>query len=728
MKQLLEKIWKNELQFLDFNLKFENKDKWDIAYYAIILSINKDNYERYFRLKEFKKLCKTIALRVDIFNIQKTQICILNLFKEGFIPKSNLIKALKILEKISDNTFLLDFILKQQIPSIDQKVLFQNNFKELNAINLELQKLSFDKNITLRLQDTLKKFQNLEFNIAITGIMNAGKSSFLNALLKEDLLGVSNIPETANLTLLNYGESEEAKIYFWNKAEWSNILENCTFNIELKEIITKLCTQVNINDFIQDESLVQAIKLCELKNFSSAKNKISTLIKKIEIKSNLEFLKNNISIVDTPGLDDVVIQREIITKEYLKESDLLIHLMNVTQSLTQKDMDFLVDCLLNSRLSKFLIILTKADLLNKEDLEEVIIYVKESLKSKLTNLNTNLVEKIDFLCVSAKMASDFYKGLGTKENLDKSGMQEFEQYLFNELYSGQKSKTILQAYKKQLRLELKNILDKYEIQNQIIKESQQGLSEKNQQLLFEFQTQTMALKEAQNDILDSIVRLKNIDSGINNLILLLAKKIKERLIDEFKYLKNNAKKLNIKRLMSIIDITTKDGINDILREIKFENIKKIEEIKNGLILKYTFLKDDLKDDFENFKDEVSKNIENIFKDEQFTLLKLKIEKLSNLNLDLYDLETRLNALIFDTFKEFKIEEILNSLDINGTFFNFLNDKLKHYEYIQKSKFENIEQFLKVLENENIDIVNSFKQNLEKIQKLKQLELGLLNAY
>lgn len=58
-------------------------------------------------------------------------------------------------------------------------------------------------------------------------------------------------------------------------------------------------------------------------------------------------------------------------------------------------------------------------MLSKKDLEEVIVYTKESLKSRLVDLDENLVEKIDFLCVSAKMASDFYKGLAPKESLQK---------------------------------------------------------------------------------------------------------------------------------------------------------------------------------------------------------------------------------------------------------------------------------------------------------------------
>ncbi|EAI9112498.1 hypothetical protein C1E13_08040, partial [Campylobacter jejuni] len=58
---------------------------------------------------------------------------------------------------------------------------------------------------------------------------------------------------------------------------------------------------------------------------------------------------------------------------------------------------------------------------------------------------------------------------------------------------------------------------------------------------------------------------------------------------------------------------------------------------------------------------------------------------------------------------------------------FLNDKLKHYEKNQKSKLESFEKVLQSLKNQDINILNSFEENLEKIEKLKQLEMGLLNA-
>ncbi|KAA6231006.1 ATP-binding protein [Campylobacter sp. LR264d] len=725
LQEFLQQTWQNRLQFLDINANF--KCDLDISECAIILSANLQNYERYFLLQEFKNIFQKIGCRVDIFELQNTQLCLIKLIKEGFLDKNDLLKALKILENVSNNILISEFLQKLEVNKIDKKAEFKASFKELDSINLKLQELSLSENTKQRLQSTLHKFKNLEFNIAITGVMNAGKSSLLNALLKEDFLGVSNIPETANLTILKYGDSNIAKIYFWNENEWENIIKSAKFSDELNDFVLKLEKEVNIKDYVFKENKIQEIPINTLKDFSSAKNKLSALIKKIELYTNLEFLQNNISVVDTPGLDDIVVQREIVTNEYLKESDFLIHLMNASQSLTQKDSEFLINCLLNSRLNKFLIVLTKADLLSQNELDEVIEYTKNSLQNRLEAVDINLVEKIDFLCVSAKKASDFYQKKANENSLKESKMLEFEEYLFNALYGGQKSKIALNAYKKELLLELNALIEEYELANKLLKDKSANLSLENENLLKEFKEQKKALESAKNEIKFSKDKLENIQSGIENLLLLLAKKLKERLVDELSYIKNNAKKLNLARILNIIDICVKDGINDILREVKFENLKKIDDIKTKLSIEYKFLQDDFDNGFEAFKDGISKNIDNIFSGEKFALLRMQISKLCEQKMELFMLEKELDTMILQGFKDFELNKMLDSLNINSTFFNFLNEKLQHFEKMQNEKLQNLQALLSNLNNENVNFTSAYEENNEKIALLNQLKIGLLNA-
>ncbi|ARE80355.1 dynamin family protein [Campylobacter helveticus] len=726
MQILFQRLWQNRLQFLDFNSNFSNSSNLDISEFAIILSVDETNYDRYFLLKEFANIMKKIALRVDIFSIQYAQICTLNLLRRGFLNKRDLLKALKILESITNNDLIIEFVESVNLEELDKKTFFNTTFGKLDSINLKLQTLALNETNRQNLQKALEKFQNLDFNVAITGVMNAGKSSLLNALLKEEFLGVSNIPETANLSVLRYGESKKAKVYFWSEKEWQNILLNSKFSVELESFVNGLSKKYHIDEYIQKDGLIKEISQEELKEFSSAKNQISAFIKKIELEANLEFLQNNISIVDTPGLDDVVVQRELLTREYIKQSDFLIHLMNASQSLTQKDMEFLVECLLNSRLGKFLVVLTKADLLNQEDLKEVINYTKASLKAGLEGKEM-LVEKIDFLCVSAKKANDFYKHLVSEEEFKQSGMKEFEAYLFDALYSGEKSKTALNAYRKELGLELMQILSDYEAQNTLFKENSYATQDENAKFLLEFKKQEEELLNAKEDIKNSIFKLENSQNDIASLVLLLAKKLKERLVDELKYLKVKAQKPDLNRILSMVDITARDGINDILREVKFENLKKIDELKTNLSLKYSFLQEEFDSGFEDFKDKISKAIEDIFTADKFALLKLELSQIIQEKNDIFTMEKRLDEAVVKGFEGFELDKVLENLEINMSFFNFLNEKLVHFEKSVKEKLKNLTHLLKNLEKEQFDFTQNYEENLKKITQLKELQKELLNA-
>lgn len=234
------------------------------------------------------------------------------------------------------------------------------------------------------LESLLLKLKNQHFSIGITGVLSAGKSTLLNALLGQEILGSSTIPETASLTLLKYAQTPSAQVSFWNKAEWEDLkstIEDSTLaellnNAEFKEVLEK---------FVQDSTQSLKISLQDLPKYTSANHssRLCNLIKETILFTPLKFLENKVEIVDTPGLDDPIVQREEITKDYILGCDLLIHAMNAAQSATQIDVDFILQTLQNANLSRILIILTHADLLETKELESALNYTRESIKARL---------------------------------------------------------------------------------------------------------------------------------------------------------------------------------------------------------------------------------------------------------------------------------------------------------------------------------------------------------
>lgn len=95
-----------------------------------------------------------------------------------------------------------------------------------------------------QLEEVLDTSRTLK--LGIVGEVKAGKSSFLNALLfeGEDILPKAPTPMTAALTRLSYSEKPEAKVYFYNRNDWTAICSNAKRYDELLELeYKKYCVE-----------------------------------------------------------------------------------------------------------------------------------------------------------------------------------------------------------------------------------------------------------------------------------------------------------------------------------------------------------------------------------------------------------------------------------------------------------------------------------------------------
>lgn len=447
-----------------------------------------------------------------------------------------------------------------------------------------------------RVNNVKEKLDNASFSIGITGVMNAGKSTMLNALLGKEILGTSVVPETANLTLIKYAKEPYAKVNFWNKTEWQEIEKSAKFLPSIDKFVqeTKESFKNELSSFIEDETKSQEIDISALPFYTSAKHSElkCNLVKSVELYTNLEFVKDGVSIVDTPGLDDPVIQREEITKKYLSHCDIMVHLMNANQSATQKDVEFIIDSLTYQHISGLLIVITRIDTITSEELEEVIAYTKQSIYQRLKEANQEagfdkIVSKIKFLPIAGKLAlmhrtNRANEALQMGYPLEKTGILEIEQYLSEVLFGkeSQKATLLIDGAKKEIQLIFKEAIEGFCQEEQNLSTTAKGLREKFDKKSTQNEKNYKELEKIEELIEESQKELESFFTTLSNFLKIRIEKLKavaiSRVVDDCSYeaRKNKAKPTQV-RVVTMIETTMKDGIIDLVRDYRYEFYKKV---------------------------------------------------------------------------------------------------------------------------------------------------------
>ncbi len=588
---------------------------------AVLLAADANNFDRFMALKEFRDILHALGLKADIYSLQCAQLGAINALKSAKISKSKLLAALEILQTeniISAAHFsrLAAFLHslsanlsagnEQEGANFKKSDVFHQKIDALNDICERILSLNPHAHVANAATKARQKAHDLEFNVAVTGVINAGKSTLLNALLGKKILGASNVPETINLTVLKYSPEPFAKVNFWSKAELkglgiaqdrdddiaqiygdfavkfegdpSETTQNLNgkFDADGDELAAKFKSS-SADQICSDQPASKTVKTDEIKLYTSADSKYAKFVKSVELYENLEFLKDNVRIIDTPGIDDAVAAREELVRRFMRECDLMVHLMNVSQSATQKDLDFIVSSLQNSHAVRLAVLLTHADVLKEGELNEVAAYAKKSVEERTRELGIGA----EFFAVSAK---SYFEGG------QNSGVEEFKEYLYETLFgqNSQKSRLGIEAYKK----ELGRVCAQFaaDTQSEILKLTGSNLS--LSQKLAELNEQKTALDSRLEDVryavkeelerLDTAKTAASYELGLRSL----AQTLKQRVADDVNYAASKKQKIDPQRLSRIAQTTIKDGIIVLMRQNRNEIVRQIAACAQNIALKF----------------------------------------------------------------------------------------------------------------------------------------------
>ncbi len=390
---------------------------------------------------------------------------------------------------------------------------------EQNTINYDITPLKkIKENFNLKIDEFYSEDRKL--NIGIIGQVKAGKSSFLNTMIFDgkDVLPKAATPKTATLTKIEYSEENYIEIEYYTEDEWDVIERNARVDSDLNQYIVprEIINMVKANNIDPYEYIKNKNEkinfnsyedlMGELNNYIGEDGKLTPLVKSVKLYINKDELKE-ISIVDTPGLNDPIASRTDKTKQFIEMCDVVFFLSRSSQFLDKNDIQLLTAQLPQKGVQKLVLIASKYDsgivdtLYDKDDLEESDIDTKRRLKKLAEKCFTEVIDKINkrqanenlvrileecknpiFISsmaynMSQKRIDDYneeeekvYENLNYTDELDnnwlnKIGNIDEVREIFKEVVE-QKEKTLVQKsnsfipnVKNELKVELNNILD-----------------------------------------------------------------------------------------------------------------------------------------------------------------------------------------------------------------------------------------------------------------------------
>lgn len=211
------------------------------------------------------------------------------------------------------------------------------------------------KTLAGRLQRELcQKLEEDRFHLVVVGEFNHGKTSLVNALLGADVLPVGVTPTTAIIHHVHHTAEPEARVIRTDDSE-----QLLSFD-EIGRFGLRFDTATETADASQP--------------------KPPENVKHLDIGYPAELLRERIVLVDTPGVNDLCLQRADITFKYIPQSDAVLFVIDAGQPLKESERLFLRDKLIGQSRDKIIFVVAKVDIWSDAERDEALAYIRDELR------------------------------------------------------------------------------------------------------------------------------------------------------------------------------------------------------------------------------------------------------------------------------------------------------------------------------------------------------------
>lgn len=195
-------------------------------------------------------------------------------------------------------------------------------------------------------KDASARLKSHVFSVGIMGEFKRGKSTVINALLGEKIAPADVVPASATLNRVTYGLTPKATILYKDGHRESVPVDR------IADYVTK----------ITEESAATA-----------------ALVEQAIVEYPCQFCKNNVEIIDTPGLNDDE-RMDAISEAVIPELDAVVMVLSADSPFSKSEAEFVRNKLMTSDVTRMIVLVNRIDTIFDEDDR---IRVLQSIKEKI---------------------------------------------------------------------------------------------------------------------------------------------------------------------------------------------------------------------------------------------------------------------------------------------------------------------------------------------------------
>lgn len=397
----------------------------------------------------------------------------------------------------------------------------------LNALVQDLNDDSWHKSVV---HETIQRLESRDFNLVVMGLFKRGKSSVINALIGDNVLPVDVVPLTSAGTLLSYGDTPSATVYYLDGRDRAIPVS------ELAEYVT------------------------EEKNPCNEKQ-----VSYVQVKLPSPLLQEGLRVVDTPGTGSTLEHNSAAARQWIPRADAIVFVLSVDPPISQAEIDYVKQT--HKQASRVVFVLNKADYAAPGQLANILKFTESVLEHEAGVPNPRVIP------MSAKLALEALAQGPDSDLLQASGILELRKWIASTVIADCDAMLVESATRKALTL-----ISQLEFETRLALEAaradEESLEEKIN--IIAKLTQTMSYRRTDLEhLLDAAVQQLTSDIGrrLDDAYRALLPAL-DRFVDETM---DAEEAVPVRRLEGVIMERIHQGITNLMDEYRVEEQKRLED-------------------------------------------------------------------------------------------------------------------------------------------------------